>query len=359
VNRISRILLFSALPAVRRFFYYDLLLYGILSLAPLILLVNWTLTIRRVCIASLLLAICAGYAAYWEPMRYLKYLPLIFFIMVYSTANIEKLDTIKHAYFVLFFLAASCLSVYQNYFGFFSWDIAFLQSGVGSIGEEGYLSHRDIRPMSFFSGIAEATLFYVFAMVIFALRRKYFLCFLALILVLMSGSRGILVSFILGSFVSSRKNISDDGVILRSFLVGVMAYLAIVILAPLLSILQGEFEANRLAFYGSMGARIHYLTEFFESFSLVNIVSPVMLDQQIYDNILLTMINDFGLVPASLLLFCIYKSLYVSGYWGNTFMSTFIIYGFFADQVSSIYFLAIFWAGTTMVRHYSLVNRKI
>ena len=362
MGRISRILLFSALPAVRRFFYFDALLYGILSIVPLILLINRSLTIRNVWIGSFLLAICVGYAAYWDPMRYLKYMPLAFFIIVYRAADIERLGNIKYSHFVLFFLAASSLSVYQNYFEFFPWDIAFLQSGVGSIGEEGYLSHQDIRPMSFFSGLAEATLFFLFAMVIFALKRNYFLCFLALIFALMSGSRGVLISFILGlfvSFVSSRKSSSVNSVIMRSFFVGVMAYLAIVIAAPLLSILQGEFGASRLAFWGSMGARINYLIDFFATFSWLNILNPVLLEQQIYDNILLTMINDFGVVLALLLLFCIYRGLYISGYWGHIFMSTLIIYGFFADQVLSIYLLAIFWVGTAIVKRYSLVNRKI
>ena len=146
------------------------------------------------------------------------------------------------AIFLLFFSVAAALSAYQNVFGLFSWDVNFLNSGVGSIGAEGYLSHADIRPMSFFSGLSEATFFYLVATVIFAQNRNYALCGVALLLTFISGSRGVILSFCLALFLNSFVVGKDNAwwkVVTKSMIFGGIFYACIMALGPLLSFIQG------------------------------------------------------------------------------------------------------------------------
>ena len=355
-----RQILFIVSPALRRALYFDPLLYGLASVVSFLLLITRSISIKNLLVGAFFLCVCGVFSIYADPLRYIKYLPLVFFLVIHTSVS-ESDVVIKHRSFVLLFLLVACYSIYQNYFGFLPWDISFLQSGVGNIGFDGYSSHIDIRPFSVFSGLGEATFFYLIASVIFFRRDQYILFLLAISLALISGSRGLLACFVMSMFMVSifnKQTISKNGLIWWSLASGALLYAIIFMLAPLLTIFQGELQGNRLAFWGSMGGRIHHLLEFFTSFSYSNLFSPLLLEQAIYDNILLTMVNDFGCIIAVVILFLVYGCLYSRGYWERIFFSTLVSYGFFADQILSIYLLAIFSFGIGFLNQFSITHRS-
>lgn len=318
----------------------------------MLLLVPRRISLKNLIFGISFIIISLSLGLYVDMTRYIKYLPVLFFIIIYKS-SIKSEATIKFKYFLALFLLASSYSLFQNFFGLFSWDISFLQSGVGKIAEQGYITgHEDFRPFSLFSGVPEATLFYVLSLVIFIKRRSYILCIFAIILALISGSRGILVSFLMGTslvFFFNKTTMHKNGLIWLSLITGSILYFTIFLASAYLSILQGEFQDNRLFFWGSMGGRIFYLIDLFSSFSSSNIFLPLLGEKKIYDNILVTLISDFGLVIAFSLLYGVYRCFYSPEYWSRVFLATLIIYGFFADNILSIYLLSIYAFGITIL----------
>ena len=123
----------------------------------------------------------------------------------------------------------------------------------------------------------------------------------------------------------------------------------IFISASLLSILQGEFSDNRLFFFGSMMGRIFYLSEFLSTISLRNIIFPVLTDYYIFDNIFVTLTNDFGLVLSIIFIHTTLGFLFKPNYWQRIFFGAFIVYGFFADQLITLSILIIFVFGMSLL----------
>jgi hypothetical protein len=345
-------LIFSLSPGIKRFFYFDASLYYIVSLLSLFLLLPKRIWSKNLYFVLLVLCLVGVLSLFTDPVRYIKYLPLIFFLALHQPVN-KNVKTIEYRYFLVLFFTFSCFSLYQNYFGFSKWDIAFLNSGIGSISSAGYLTHSDIRPFSLFSGLAEASFFYLFSAVYFIKRRSYFLFSIAVFLVLISGSRGLLVGFVASivwvSFFSKMAQ-SKSRLIWLSIFFGAVLFIVIFYAASLLSLIQSEFRENRLFHFGSMGGRIYHLLNFSSSLSIENILLPVLAESQVMDNIIATLVNDFGLVTSVFLLYSIYGLLYVDEYWARVFLSTLIIYGYFSDQILSLYLLVIFTFGINILQ---------
>lgn len=346
-----RQLLFSISPALRRLFYFDAALYLAISIGSLLLLVPRILSIKNILIFFSGIFLFAIFYFFGESQRYIKYLPFLVFILLSQTSKRQS-HPIRYDYFLIIFLTVAFFSLYQNFFGFSESDIAFLNSEVGSIGAEGYFSFEDIRPFSLFSGLAEATLFYLFASIYFFKKSKYLLFLAAIILAFISGSRGILLGFIIGFLIINlfkKSSQSKNKLIWISILAGFLIYIMIFISASLLSILQGEFSDNRLFFFGSMMGRIFYLSEFLSTISLRNIIFPVLTDYYIFDNIFVTLTNDFGLVLSIIFIHTTLGFLFKPNYWQRIFFGAFIVYGFFADQLITLSILIIFVFGMSLL----------
>jgi hypothetical protein len=326
-------------------------LYSIFSVVSLFLLIPRILSIKNILIFFFGIILFGMFYFLGESQRYIKYLPFLIFILLSQTKGSLGYP-IKYNHLLIFFVIISFFSFYQNIYGFSAADMAFLNSGVGSIAAEGYLSHDDIRPFSLFSGLAEATLFYLFTMIYFLNRGKYFLFLLAIMLAFISGSRGILLGFVASYLVINffRKSTqTKNKLIWISLLTGLTIYVLVFLSSAILSILQSDFADSRLFFFGSMKGRIFYLSEFLSAISIANIFVPVLTDHYIFDNILITLTNDFGLVFSIILLHTSLGLLYKPNYWQRIFFGTFIIYGFFADQLISLSLLIIFSFGMNLL----------
>jgi len=356
MDSVFKQLLFSITPAVRRIFHYDVTLYYLTVFFSLLLLVPRKINLRSVFYAAMILCCLGGLYLIVDTSRYLKYFPVIFFILFWQFSE-KNIIQIRYAYFLFFFILVSIFSIYQNLFGFSTVDIAFLNSGMGNIAAEGNLSHSDIRPFSLFSGIPEATFFYIVSSVLFFKRKSYALFLLALSLALISGSRGMLLSFLTSLFIlwffNSRTK-TQNGLIWVSLISGFLLYILIFSAAGILALVQSEFQDSRLFFWGSMKGRFFHLLEFFSSVSLANILLPVMTYHEILDNIVLTMTNDFGFFLTIFLLVWFYKQLFFETYWSRVLLSTFIVYGYFADNILSLYLLIIFSIGINLLREQTI-----
>lgn len=346
-----RLLLFSLTPSFRRFFYFDIFLYTAASLVALLLLIPRKVLTKQAILVFAVIIVFAISNLFIDITRYSKYLFLLFFLLFYQPVQ-KNIKPIQFNAFVLFFFLFGFWSVYQNIFGFSQADIGFLNSGVGNIAAEGYLSHIDIRPFSLFSGVAEATFFYLFSAVYFLKRRNYLFFALAIYLAMISGSRGVLVGFAFCCFwvsIFSKVSRSKGKLIIFSMIFGAMLWTVMFSASSFLSFIQGEFDGNRLVFYGSMKGRVFVLLEFASSISVSNLVIPVFTEHHVLDNILAMLWNDFGLIGALLLLYKIYGLFYRQEFWARVFLATFITYGFFADQILSLFLLVVFSFGINLL----------
>lgn len=290
---------------------------------------------------------------------YIKYVPLLFFLLFYQAID-KNIKPIGFSLFVCFFFLVAIFSVYQNFFGFSQFDTAFLNSGVGNIAAEGHLSHIDIRPFSLFSGVGEATFFYLFAAVYFMKRGNYLLLLIAIYLAMLSGSRGLLIGFMFSFFwilLFSKASRSKSKFIWLSIIFGAVLYLAIFTASTLLAFLQSEFDGNRLFFFGSMKGRFYHLLDFASMISINNVVLPVSSEHYILDSILATLWNDFGFIGALLLLYYIYGLFFRQEFWPRVFLATLITYGYFADQILSLYLLVIFGFGINLLTTSTPIRR--
>lgn len=355
-------LLFLITPAIRRALYFDPLIYHTLTMGSLLLLVTRRVSVKSVVILLISAFVLGVIFFLGEIERYIKYVPLLLFCTIFRNFD-SSIKKIRYDYFLYFFTLVSSVSIYQNYFGFFTYEIAYLNSGLGSIAAEGYLSHSDIRPFSLFSGLAEATMFYLFSAIYFMKQRKYVLVLIAVYIALISGSRGLLVGFVFSTIamyvfdVRIRSRISH---FIFSTVLGVLLFILITFFGSILSVIQNDFSNNRLLFYGSIKGRLFYLLEFISSLSLENLIVPVYLNHSIYDNIYVTLTNDFGFLISCLLLYFVHKILFQKGFWQRVFLATFVVYGFFADQILSIYLLTVVAIGFRLLSiHYpSMRNYK-
>lgn len=346
MNRLVRLIVFSASPVIRRAFYFDPLLYFAASVLSLSLLLE-----TRLAKATIYYFIFFGGAiitlvSIFEFSRYVKYLPLLFFIL-FATRKIQydhKLHR-KYSYLIyIFFLLAAVVSIKQNYFGFSGSEIAFLESGIGSIAAEGYLLYEDIRPFSVFSGLAEATLFYMIILLKSIRSKNYFFVILSVILIFISGSRGLMLSFVMSiiwvNCLPNRLAGRYSFTILTIIFSGV-SILLILFLPVFLADLQANNPENRLFFYGSMKGRIFYWVEFYNAINIENIIKPVLTEREIYDNIYITLFNDFGFIGMLMITLCVYTIFYEETKSYRIIHSTFISYGIYADQILSVFALCI------------------
>ena len=351
MNKSLKQLLFSLTPAIRRLFYYDIFLYSAVSMASLLLLISRRILLKQAIFFFAVIFVFGILYIFLDITRYIKYVPLLFVLLFYQAIE-KNIKPVGFSLFVCFFFLVAIFSVYQNIFGFSQSDIAFLNSGVGKIAAEGHLSHDDIRPFSLFSGLAEATFFYIFAAVYFMKRGNYLLLLLAIYLAVLSGSRGLLLGFMFSFLwvsIFSKASRSKGKLIGLSILFGAVLYIVIFSASSLLGFLQSEFDGNRLLFYGSMKGRIYYLLDFASFISISNVVIPVFSDHWILDNILATLWNDFGLIGALLLLYYTYGLFFRQEFWPRVFLATLITYGYFADQILSLYLLVIFGFGINLL----------
>jgi hypothetical protein len=318
---------------------------SLLLLIPRRILVKQTIIFLRVIFVFGIFSLVVDLASY------IKYVPLLFFLLFYQAID-KNIKPIGFSLFVCFFFLVAIFSVYQNVFGFSQFDTAFLNSGVGKIAAEGHLSHADIRPFSLFSGVGEATFFYLFTAVYFMKRGNYLLLLIAIYLAMLSGSRGLLVGFMFSFFwilLFSKASCSKSKLIWLSIIFGAVLYLAIFTASSLLAFLQSEFDGNRLLFFGSMKGRFYHLLDFASMISISNVVLPVFSKHYILDNILATLWNDFGLIGALLLLYYTYGLFFRQEFWPRVFLATLITYGSFADQILSLYLLVIFGFGINLL----------
>jgi len=356
VDKSLRQLLFALSPAIRRLFYFDLFLYYTVSIVSLVLLIPRRIVVKQAIFILAAIFAFGIFSFFVDLASYVKYVPLLFFLLFYQTIG-KNVKSIGFNQFVCFFFLAAVFSVYQNVLGFSQYDIAFLNSGVGKIAAEGHLSHVDIRPFSLFSGVGEATFFYLFSAVYFMKRGNYLLLLVAIYLAILTGSRGVLVGFMFSFFwmtLFSKVALSKSKLIWLSIIFGVVLYLSIFFAASLLSFLQSQFEDNRLLFFGPMKGRYYYLLDFASMISISNIILPVFSKHYILDNILATLWNDFGFIGAVLLLYYIYGLFYRQEFWPRVFLATFIIYGYFSDQILSLYLLVVFNFGINLITTISM-----
>ena len=106
-----------------------------------------------------------------------------------------------------------------------------------------------------------------------------------------------------------------------------------------------------------MKGRFYHLLDFASMISINNVVLPVSSEHYILDSILATLWNDFGFIGALLLLYYIYGLFFRQEFWPRVFLATLITYGYFADQILSLYLLVIFGFGINLLTTSTPIRR--
>lgn len=268
---------------------------------------------------------------------------LIFIVLLLFSQQFEKFNfTGFLSSLQWYFWTVSAYGLAQRYFGYNSFELAWIKSGLGVVGEAGYYVTDDIRPFSVFAGVPEFGFFAVIFSYFFLYKKKYAFFTFALVLLLVIGSRGV----ILGALVSHIiiylfKNKHTIG-LLVSLLASLLLYLIFPLIASF-NLLIAHESSTRLLVYGTLNARYLSAIEYYNSFKIQNLILPLNLEQRIkdlglvIDNTYLRLLNDLSVVGIVIMLILFIST--VNSTRRLFFSSFFICYGFYAELNYGLYFM--------------------
>jgi len=197
--------------------------------------------------------------------------------------------------------------LYQKMFGYTSFEMGWVMSGKSLVGEEGLLLADQVRPFSMLAGIPEFSFFIciLFYHEWFIKRRIYTSIGFLLLLGLM-GSRGVLVGLIVSFMVMQfGGRLKKPYRFLLGIFLSIFVYMILVDMSDIL--LEADREGvGRMMVYGTFNARYEILRDFFENASLSGLLFGVGEPYRTFDNMYITLINDFGLFAVILFLYLCY-----------------------------------------------------
>ncbi|ELA9812847.1 hypothetical protein QRL17_002591 [Vibrio parahaemolyticus] len=343
---LARLIFIEFSPFLKRIFYFNSTLYFLLSLIPLCFLFSRSIEIVKV-VSSFILVFLLVVVF---DLNIMQYAPVIVVLFISSTwikkTNLD--DHFSNAKILL--MLALSYAIYQKLFGYTIFELGWMRSGLGYVGEVHFTFTEDIRPFSFFSGIPEAAIFFSILSYYFLSKKNWIMFTLAIVGIVVVGSRGVLFATVISYFVLvCIPGMSFSIKAIFSIVISLVVYSFIVYVYPLYSEAILSFfnisSESRLAVYGTFNARVLSLTEFFSKYDSLEFwfsgvrIEDYIKDQELaIDNFYLRIINDFGVIfliifLASFIyfinskkrLFC--SSLFLSyGFYSDIFPSLFIVY---------------------------------
>lgn len=322
-------------PAVKRFFWWQPELYSLLSVAALLAALRFSLNKYRLAVSVVLFSWVFLFLA---PERALfLYLPAL---VVWTFSITLPYATVEQSLWRLryLFVLSVAYAVVQKTFGYLPHEIGWIQSGIGAVRAEGYFLTDEIRSFSFFAGVPEFGFFSAIMMFLAIHRRSVVIFVLAGLGIYLAGSRGVMLSTAIALFtllIYRARSPRKTAVI--GMLLAVAAYLALAIILPLTGFLEVKSDASRLLIYGTFSYRVSLLLELVAELNFANIWYGVRTGRQIFDNLYLTLLNDFGILVVVALFVWIWRRIRDRI---GVFISVLVLsYCLYADALFSVYFL--------------------
>jgi len=332
-------------------FFLNPSIYGPLTIIPL-LLVPVTDISKKGFIISLSLVFIALLS---NNLPIIYYLAPLFLLMIFNN-QFRKINFSEIVMRTRWFLILCIIYAFiQLIFDFLPHEVKWLNSNL-SIVKSGnvFIPERSIRPFSFFASTPEFSLFCCIYLIEFVQKRNYAWTLISVVGLVIAGSRGIILSFILAYIIVYIFNINKTKkIIFYSLLVGIITYTLLIISAPLLYSVSEKYSTSRLLLYGSFYARFEMVIEATQDFNLWNLIYPNAITKLsdgiiTFDNLFLTLIFNFGIFG----FFIFWKYFdFVIEQKSLFFIAMFIFYGFFADIIYSFYLMYIFSIGIYSKKH--------
>ena len=236
----------------------------------------------------------------------------------------------------LFFLII-LYAIYQKVFGYTFVELNWIRAGIGAVGEEGYFIRDDVRPLSFLAGTPELSLFFCVYFYYFLLSKNKLGMLLSFTMLVISGSRGVLVAFlVLIFFLWVKKYLfprTRYSVLLFYTLVcNGLSYFTFTLIGPLIAALA---PGQRLFVFGTFNARVETLIEFFISNYHSYFLLPFADPEKVYDNAYLTFISIFTITLLPLFLYYLIKNCQSEKFFVGASLA--LGYSFYADLFYSYY----------------------
>ncbi len=328
---------------VKRFFYFNSTLYGIISALPVLLSLNSKVSKRGLLYSGLIIIFFVR--DYDDFLMYLSLILLLPFSIQFKKVNFESV--LEKGIFLFFLICF--YGIYQNLFGYSSIELAWIRSGLSVVVEEGYFIREDIRPFSTFSSLVEFGLFISIYLYYFSfIKKNILLSIFAFVMLIVIGSRGVLLSVMISfllTYVFKKYNWKG---VLKSIFLSFLSYLIIAVILPeLLRIISSD---NRMLVFGTFNYRFLMVVDFFNNINIEGFfIGGDFTD--IYDNMYLVLVNSSG-ICATLILFRYFLKMKFDE---KSFFFTSLLfnYMFYSDILFSFYFMFPFFFA-----NYSCSNSK-
>lgn len=321
-------------PFAKRLFFFEPVIYNIISYSSVLACVGNRVSIRSL-ILSLIILIYIFIVNDDLVLDVIPIIALYLFIPVFRDMDYDK---VLNRFTVFLFLIAA-YAIYQNLFGYTSIELNWIRSGLGQVQEVGYFIREDIRPISFLAGTPELTIFFCLYFLYYFRKGSALGCLACLLLIIISGSRGVIVAFSITFFLIVIKlkfwrSISYKKLTTISLILNVLAYITLTIIGPLISV----FLPNaRLFVFGTFNARVDTLIDFYQSNKPSYFMNPVADYGVVYDNSYLTIVSIFTLAALPLFVWkCVTMPNSTKSFFG---VSIFLGYALYADIILSYYAL--------------------
>ena len=335
-------LVINSFSFVKRFIT-DSLLYKYSTFIPLFFVLNTKVSKSGLIIVSFFTLI-SFISGNFDSFYYL----IPFFLLILFKTSFYKLDFEKLILYTRWFLLISVFySIVQIIFGFLPHEIIWINSDLSIVNSDNmFIGDRSIRPFSFFASIPEYALFCCIYLYYFLNKRNFLWIFISGSGLLLSGSRGLIFSFLISIVVINLFKIrAFKKLIFSSLLIAVFSIAILIQFSDYFLSLQMAYSDSRLLLFQTFTTRYFQFIEFFDSFDLSNILIPESniyseSSDVTYDNLYITILSNFGFFGFVLFYFLFSK---VHSKTSLFFLCIFLVYGLFHDLIYSFYLMFLFF----------------
>lgn len=348
----------ECLPFVKRIFYWDDYLYFVFNYLPALLALRPRIDYKYLSLYALIgvFFIIGNVTFGTATLYFVGLLPLL------CKAQFDRVSF--QGLFQKFYYIPAIIVIYalfQYLFGYSSFEIGWINSERGKTSAAGlFLLGDNIRPFSMLAGIPEFSFFICLLFYHeYYLRRNLIFANFAILILFSMGSRGVAVGLFCAMLVFSGANRFSKPV--RFVLVSSLGVFSYIILISMELILRSfETDSSRMLVYGTFGERVEILRDFFEHADFYSILVGVGLPWRTFDNIYISVLNDFGLLGFVILIYLLYVG--VKDHKSEFAIYIAMIYGMYADFVHSFFFMHLLgmmlYTKNTLSRNFKVDNKQ-
>ena len=333
---IYRLIIVNIFSIVKRLFFNYPLLYSVIVFLPLLTTINTTTSIKTIRFVFFLILILFSTG---NLPFFIDFIPIILLMLFKPSFETYSFDATLSKLVPLYVLL-SLYGLYQFVFGFSSFELGWINSNLGVVGVENVITEKNIRPFSTFAGVPEFSFFCATFMYYFYTKNRRAYCLSAFVMLLISGSRGIIISTLIAFFVIHWFKEKKFAYMLKiGFLISLLVFVGLIFIYPL--VFQFSYDsASRVLVYGTFNGRIVNWLELLDKASYLNVMFgnfDSVFTGLTVDNLYLNLLLKMGVFGA-LYFFSFFTSIILNEK-SLFFMIIFLGYSFYADVIFSFYFM--------------------